>query len=459
MFRNVWQAIVSRGSVYRERDYETGGHLEEIRMLRRHQAKLLGYQSFADMSMETKMAGSVDNVKTMLENLLDTAKSAQQQELENLLEFAKSEDFKHDQLELWDMPYWKRRQQVSLFNYNEQEIQEYFPLSNVLNGLFDLCENLFDIRFKERSNASTWHKDVKFYDIFESHSDQPVAGFYLDPYARSSEKVRIHNNGWMVGIQSESQLTETKAISALIFNFDPPIGDKPSLLHFKDVKMLFNKFGHALQHLLSRTIYSEISGLSNIEWDAVEVSGCMLQHWLCNKSTIDRISSHYQSGDKLPSQAFESLMNVNTHMSGSDLCRELYLSALDLELHVTKTYWLDLVKKLWPHYRCFPLHKQDAHPCSFTQIFVDEWGAAYYSHIWSRMLAADLYGAFHEAGNDEKRIKEIGKRYRDTFLALGGSCPAGKIFRLFRGRDPSPKALLRSLGLKETAKTEEVYLT
>ncbi|RZC39037.1 Peptidase M3 domain containing protein [Asbolus verrucosus] len=447
---NIWQALVNRGSGYGDRDLATGIHLEEIRYARRDLAKLLGFETYADLSMETKMAGSIDNVNKMLTTLLERAKPAQDRELQSLYEFAVERGFQGGRIELWDVPYWRRKQQRSLFDYKEEDFKEYFPLPKVLEGLFHLCERLFNIVIKQRNNISTWHKDVKFYDIFEQHSSAPVAGFYIDPYARSDEKIRVQqSNGWMVGIQNQSRITETKPLAALVFNFEPPTGDKKSHLTFREVKYLFHKFGLALQHLLTRTNYSEVSGSSNIEWDAVEVSGHVLSHWLYNKEIIDSISCHCDSEDKLPSQMFASLMEAYKHLAGIDLSRELYLAALDLELHHSKDYWLDVVKKLWPEFRSFPLDKQDSHPCSFTQIFTEEWAAAYYSHIWSRMIAADVYSAFHEVQGDEQKILDVGKRFRDTFLALGGSSHPNRIFRRFRGRDPSPKALLSSLGLKK----------
>lgn len=255
----------------------------------------------------------------------------------------------------------------------------------------------------------------------------------------------------MVGIQNHSRIADTKPLAALIFNFESPTVETPTLLQYKEVTVLFQKFGHTLQHLLSRTDYSEVSGLSNLEWDAVEVSGNVLAHWLQNESTYSLISSHYKSEDKLPTKMFECLMNVHKHTAGLELSRELYLSALDMELHTTKTFWLDIVKKLWPMYRSFPLEKIDSHPCSFTQIFTEEWGAAFYSHIWARVIAADVYSAFHEVRDNEGQILDVAKRFRHTFLALGGSCDPNEVFRQFRGRDPSPKALLSSLGLRKKA--------
>lgn len=324
---------------------------------------------------------------------------------------------------------------------------KYFPLPKVLEGLFTLCERLFNISIRARSNISTWHKDVRYYDIFEEHSAEPIAGFYLDPYADSEVKLQ-QQNGWMVSIQNKSRIAGTNPLAALVFNFKAPTGDKAALLTFKEVSLMFHKFGQAMQHLLSRTTYGEVSGLSNIEWDAVEVCGHVLSQFLYNKNVISTISSHVDSEDPLPEHMFKSLINIRQHNAGLDLCRELYLSALDLKLHSNKEFWWEIVRELWPQYRSFPLAKNDAHPCSFTQIFCEEWAAAYYSHIWSRVIAADVYSAFHEVQTDEKEMQKVGKRFRDTFLALGGSCHPGEVFRKFRGRDPSPKALISSLGLK-----------
>ncbi|XP_019871362.2 uncharacterized protein LOC109599775 [Aethina tumida] len=445
---NMWQAMVSRGSSYRDKELTTSLNLEEIRFIRRDIAKILGYETYVDMSMETKMAGSASSVQNMIKGLLQYALPAQEIELNTLHEFAVERGFKEERLQLWDVPYWRRKQKKTLYNFDEDNIKEYFPLPKVLEGLFDLCEKLFNISIKQRSNVSTWYKDVKYYDVFEPHSSAPIAGFYLDPYARAQEKIRTQNAGWMVGIQNKSRVAETTPLAALIFNFEPPTAEHQSHLTFPEVKALFQRFGHLLMHVLTRTSYSELAGLSNVEWDAVEVSGHVLTHWLQNKEVIRSISCHRDSEDKLPDNLFEVLNNVHKHMAGLDLCRELYLSALDLELHSTKDFWLDIVKKLWPQYRLFPLDKYDSHPCSFTQIFSDEWGAAYYSHLWSRMIAADVYSAFHEVQNDEQKVVDVGKRFRDTFLSLGGSSHPSQTFRNFRGRDPSLKALINSLGLK-----------
>lgn len=360
--------------------------------------------------------------------------------------------FSTGSLNQWDIEYWKRKQRKTLFNFEEDQIREYFPLPKVLHGLFDLSEKLFNIVIKERSDIKAWHKDVKFFDIFEPHSSAPVAGFYLDLYSRRDEKIRAEESGgWMVSIRNHSFVSDTKPLAAIIFNFSPPGPPgqaRPSLLGFEEVKSLFHKFGFGLQHLLTRTKYSDVAGLSNVEWDAVEICGHVMANWLYDPKTLHSISCHYESEDPLPRTAIDSLISLRKHFAGQELCTQLYISNLDLEVYSKKDFWLDIVKKLYPNHFTLPLDKHDSHPCSLTEIFSGEWPAAYYSKIWSRIIAADIYGAFHESRNNEKLLLEVGKRFRDTYLSLGGSCHPGEVFRRFRGRDPSHKAILAMLGLK-----------
>lgn len=456
---NVWQAMVSRGSGYSDRELETSTHIEQIRSLRRDQAKLLGYESYADMSMETKMASSVQHVHSLISQLHEHAAPAQQRELESLTMFAQESGFGHDRLELWDVPYWRRKQRQVLFGFVEADYRHYFPLDNVLNGLWSLCNKLFGVDIKQRIGAdaaSTWHKDVRLFDVFDSGAGvEPIGSFYLDPYVRSGEKPRLtqpnaSSASWMVGIQSGSGVTQSKPLAALVFNLPSPSVTQPSLLSLKDVHTLFHRTGTVLQHILSKVRYGEVAGLSNVEWDVVEAGGHVLGHWLLDRRTVvDGLSCHWQTGEKLPEKMWDGMFAVHKHAAGLDLCRELYLSAIDLALYSSKNdFWLDLVKVNWPQYRPFPLTKQDSHLTSFSPIFSEEWAAAYYSHIWARVVAADIYGAFHEVGADDAKIGEVGRRYKDTFLALGGSCDPNTVFRRFRGRDPTPKALLKSLAFK-----------
>ncbi|KAL1399263.1 hypothetical protein pipiens_008350 [Culex pipiens pipiens] len=446
---NLWQADTRKCSNHTDKALENSTHLEVIRGLRKRQAKLLGYESFAHMSMETKMVESIDYLRGTLSELLQYARPALDNELASLEGFANANGFK-GKLDIYDVPYWRRRQLTDVHHFDKEALREYFPMPKVQQGLFNLAESLFDIKIVERtSGVDTWHEDVKFYDIFDAkHGTEPLAGFYTDLYSREEEKISVAgNSGWMVGIVNKSVVAQEKPLAALICNFPSPLYGKPSLLSLDDVQILFHKFGHALQHLLTETHYSELAGLSNVEWDAVEVSGHVLTHLLQDPDVIRSISSHYGTEQPLPEECILAIQKRHTHLAGYSLCRELYHSNLDLELHLNSDYWLDIVKKLYPLFHPFPLDKKDAHPCSMTPIFSGDWGAAYYSRLWSRLVAADVYSAFAEAKSKGDALPEAGRRFRSTFLASGGGCHPAEVFRQFRGRDPSPKALLQLLGI------------
>lgn len=450
---NIWNANMLKASGFADRQLTNSVHIEEIRHRRKTQAKLLGFETFAEMSMKTKMAGSVENCQTMIGNLLDAARSAQERELAELQQFAARNGLS-GRLEPFDVPYWRRKQLRGVYSFDEETIREYFPLPKVLTGLFALVESLFHIRICERSDVNTWHEDVKFYDVFDltdndgSGGGTPMAGFYLDLYSREDSKIAMKGTaGWHIGIRNRCGQSNTCPLSALIFNFSIPLYGKPSLLSLGDVKKLFTEFGHAMQHLLTRVEYSELAGLSNVEWDSVGVCGNVLVHVLHHPMTLKTISGHYSSDEQLPNALIDAIQVQRQHMAGLDLCQELYLSALDLELYTNTAFWGDIVKELWPQFMALPMDKKDSHLCSFAPIFSGEWAAAYYSHVWSRLLAADVYSAFYEVQDNLDAVHAVGKRFRETFLALGGACHPSEVFRRFRGRDPSPKALLKSLGL------------
>lgn len=448
---NVWQASTRRASIHKDKQLSNSVHVEEIRYLRKLQAQTLGYNSFVDMSMETKMAGNLKNVQNLITDLLSSSRPAQETELQKLAEFAAANGCQHS-FEMYDIPYWKFKQLQSIAPFDEDMIREYFPVNKVLSGLFDLCESLFQIKIVERS-ASVWHEDVKFYDIFDQNDGtKPLAGFYLDLYSRENDKIRMQpTSGWMVGIRNRCQVSDISPLSALIFNFQVPLYGKPSLLSFRDVETLFRNFGNSLQHLLTQVKYNEIAGLSNIEWDAVEVSGLVMSHMILHGNTLKNISGHYTTDQPLPDNLIEAIKTEKKHMAGYALSRELYLATLDLELYSKSNFWMEVVKELWPQFCLIPLEGKDSHVCSFSEIFSGDYPAAYFSHIWSKVIAADIYSNFYEVRNNEQNVQAVGKRFRDTYLSLGGSVHPSEVFRKFRGRDPSSKALLKMLGLNNLA--------
>lgn len=342
-------------------------------------------------------------------------------------------------------------------NYDEFTVQEYFPLQKVLSGMFELTSDLFKIKIVERESANydRWHEDVRYFDIFDESaggSGDPVGGFYLDLYSRDTEKPVAQQRGWTIGVRNRSQLTDSSPLAAMIFNFPAErVYKKPCLLTLRDVQLLFERFGYALQHLLTRANYCDVAGVSNIEWDAVNISSYVLSQFLYEPKVLSSISSHYKTADTLPETLIEAIQKKRTHLAGYDISQELFLSALDVELHTTKEFWPDVMRRLWEQFQVVPLDKRNSFPCSWTPVFSGAYGGAYFSDVWSKMVATDVYSAFYEAGEKGEKRAEIGQRYRDTFLALGGACSPSEVFRRFRGRDPSPKALISALDLNKAA--------
>ncbi|CAK9815319.1 Probable cytosolic oligopeptidase A [Anthophora plagiata] len=446
----VWREDVTKASVIHDKTVQTSSLLERIRQQRNQTANMLGYKTYADLSMQSKMAASVENVYNTFNILLATARPAQEYEIKEIHAFASERGLKGP-LQHWDIAYWGRQLFNAAHKHRKDNINNYFPLPKVLCGLFELIEMLFDVKIIESKKSDIWHKDVRFFDIFDlkRSSTDPISHFYLDPYARDNDKFRVTQDlGYMVPIQNKSKISGIKALAALIFNFTPPRDTTPSLLSFKDLQALFRQFGHMLQHTLTTVEYTDIAGFSFVEWDTIYISDYFLQNWLYEPSFLQGISCHQDTGEVIPLEIIEQIKQLKMHLSGYYLCKELYLSHFDLELHSSEEFWNNIMGRLWDKYFVLPAYKKDSHVCSFEQIFSGGWAAAYYSNIWSKMIAADLYNAFDDVSNKNKeQLKELGSRYRETFLSSGGIYSAREMFRKFRGRDPTPKALLKYSGL------------
>lgn len=457
---NVWQAYTRKASLVSIRELQNSTHIEEIRHWRYELAEVLGYKTYADMIMETKMIGGVPKAKQLIKELLQYARPNQELELHKLFDFAKKNGFNGKELEAHDIPYWRKKQILEVSNCDHDLIQDYFPLTKVLDGLFELTENLFKIKIVERKEKnSIWHPDVKYYEVFDlsksslaTDSSTPIAGFYMDLYDRDEQKLHSDDerqNGWNVVIRSRSKVSNATPLLSIIFNFTAPLYGKPCLLTLHDVYLLFNRFGHALQHLLTDANYSAVSGNTGVEWDAIAVSANVLGNIMYERDVLKSISEHVSTKEPLSDQLIDSIHSARFNLGGYKLSQELYFSAFDLELYSRKDFWLDILRRIWPQYQVLKLDKKDSHLCSMPELITGPFASAYFSHIHAHMLAADIHEAFLEAkkSNNPSDLEEVGKRFRQTFLALGGSVHSKEVFRRFRGRDPSPKALVTQWGL------------
>src|ERR687886_1457090 len=431
--------------------------MERILELRKEKAQLLGFNSYAELSLASKMAPNVEAVEKLLEELRRASYDAAVKDLEELKAFAASKGAQEaNDLKHWDISFWAERQREEKFAFSAEELRHYFPLPQVLDGLFTLVKRLFGVIVTAADGqAPVWHKDVRYFQIADE-TGSPIAYFYLDPYSRPQEK---RGGAWMDECIGRTKITENGTsttrlpVAYLVCNQTPPVDDKPSLMTFNEVETLFHEFGHGLQHMLTKVDYARAAGINNVEWDAVELPSQFMENWCYDRPTLMGMAKHYETGESLPEHYYQKLLAARHYRSGSAMLRQLHFSLVDLELHhryvpggqETPRHVRNRLAKATT---ILPPLPEDAFLCAFSHIFAGGYAAGYYSYKWAEVLSADAFAAFEEAGlANEDAIATTGKRYRDTVLALGGSLHPMEVFKAFRGREPSTAPLLRHNGL------------
>ena len=426
--------------------------ITRILSLKREQAKLLGYESYADLSLSRKMAGDVAAVQQMFDRLLAASLDPAKKELEEITALAQASGHAGSLLH-WDIAFWAERLREQTFAFTDEQLRPYFSLDRVLNGLFDLCDRLFGIRVQRADRtAPVWNADVRYYEVFDD-AGRHIAGFYLDPYSRPQDK---RGGAWMNDCVTRSiSATQIRLpVAHLVCNSTPPAGDVPSLMTFREVETLFHEFGHGLQHMLTAVDERDAAGINGVEWDAVELPSQFMEYWCLHRATLMNMARHYVTGDSLPEDLYEKLRQARTYRAATQMLRQLQLGMTDISLHHGynpdgEETPFDAEKRILSITSLLPPLPENRFLCSFQHIFAGGYSAGYYSYKWAEVLSADAFGAFEEAGVDnEPAVQRVGRRFRDTVLAQGGSRHPMEIFRDFRGRDPDPSALLRHSGLK-----------
>lgn len=453
----LYRGYIGRAS---DGDFDNRPLIDSILRLRREEAGLLGFESYAELSLSRKMAGTVTRAETLLEELRGASYDAARRELDELRRFKTERgagaEGEPAELAHWDVAYWSERMREARFDYSEEQIRPYFPMPRVLDGLFRLAERLFGIRVTASDGeVPVWHPDVRFFRV-RSLEGEDIAAFYLDPYSRPEEK---RGGAWMNEVVGRSRLFATEGRRArlpaayLVCNGSAPVEGKPSLMTFREIETLFHEFGHALQHMLTEVDYGLASGIRDVEWDAVELPSQFMENWCYHRDTLVSLSQHVDSGEPLPDELFEKIRAARTFQSGLGSLRQLNFGFLDLELHHRfepggRETPFDLQRRIAERTTVLPPLPEDRFLCGFSHIFQGGYAAGYYSYKWAEVLSADAFAAFEEAGLDRERtLAETGRRFRSTILALGGSESPMDVFKRFRGREPTTEALLRHSGL------------
>jgi oligopeptidase A len=451
----VYKAQVARAS---SGEHDNRPLIERILTLKGEQARRLGFANWAEVSLASKMAGSVAEVEQLLDELRAAAYPVAEQELEALRAIARRHGAPEaEDLKPWDVAFWAEKLRQESFELDSEALRPWFPLEQVLQGLFGLCQRLFDIRIvsTDPGEAPTWHPDVRYFRVLDGASGQPLAAFYLDPFSRPGSK---RGGAWMDECLGRSRTAAGEPVlpvAYLICNQSPPVGETPSLMTFEEVETLFHEFGHGLQHMLTTVDRPQAAGINNVEWDAVELPSQFMENWCYDRATLMGMGRHWQTGEPLPEADYQKLLAARTFMGGSATLRQVHFALVDLRLH---SAWSpeggqspeQLRRELARTTTVLEPIPEDAFLCAFSHIFAGGYSAGYYSYKWAEVLSADAFSAFEEVGLDvEDAVVATGRRFRDTVLSLGGSRSPAEIFEAFRGRPPSPEALIRHSGLVE----------
>ncbi len=441
--RAVYEAYVTRASDQGPHAgrWDNGPLMERILALRHEQARLLGFASYAEYALATRMAGSVDEVRRFLDELAAHAVPAARREFAELEAFARALDGL-ERLEAWDVAYYAERLRRERFRLSDEDLRPYFPAERVLEGLFALTERLFGVRVRERRGVDVWHPDVRFYELVDE--DGAVrGGFYLDLYARPHKR----GGAWMD--EYRNRTPGEWPVAYLTCNLSPPTAEAPALFTHDEVQTLLHEFGHGLHHMLTRVDCPSVAGINGVEWDAVELPSQFLESFAWEREALDLLARHWRTGEPLPDELYRRLRASRTFHAAMQTVRQLEFALFDLRLHaeydpargarIAET--LDEVRRAVAVVP-YPAWNRFAH--GFSHIFAGGYAAGYYSYKWAEVLSADAFEAFAEAGVLDRAT---GLRFRREVLEVGGARPAMASFVAFRGRPPAVEALLRQAGL------------
>ncbi|MGN6667572.1 MAG: M3 family metallopeptidase [Trinickia sp.] len=432
-------------------EWDNTANIAELLELRNEEARMLGYRNFAEVSLVPKMADTPDQVAAFLEDLAQRARPYAEKDWEELRAFA-AQELGLSELEPWDVAFAGERLREKRYAFSENEVKQYFPEQAVVQGLFKVAQTLFGVKIR-RDEAPVWHPDVRFFRV-EDDAGALRAQFYLDLYAREGKR----GGAWMDDARSRHKRTDGSVqtpVAYLTCNFSAPVGGKSACFTHDEVITLFHEFGHGLHHMLTRVEELGVSGINGVEWDAVELPSQFLENFCWEWDVLADMSSHVDSGEKLPRALFDKMIAAKNFQSGLAMLRQIVFSMYDMQLHTSfdpqgAQSANELARAINERYHVIPQASFSRWPNTFSHIFAGGYAAGYYSYKWAEVLSADAYAAFEDAAQTTQgSVLDVatGTRYRQEILEVGGSRPAMESFKAFRGRTPTIDALLRHNGM------------
>ncbi|MBN1971144.1 MAG: M3 family metallopeptidase [Candidatus Delongbacteria bacterium] len=445
--RTLWLKNVTKAT---EGDLDNRPLMVKILKLRQKKAELLGFKTYADYSLEKKMAESPEVVMNFLTDISDKLVPISDQEYNDLKDYiGKETGTRPDEVMPWNNSYWSNKLQEDKYSYNSNEVREYFEVNNSLEGLFTICKSIFGLTFKKEEGIPVWHKDVTVYSIWDEINELR-SYVYIDLYPRSGLK---RAGAWMSGLRSGKNDENGKVIPVVGVhcNFTEPVGDMPALLTYDELQTLFHEFGHALHGALSKTELSSTSG-TNVAWDTVELPSSFMENFVRNEKSLKLLTKHYKTGEPMPESLMKKLLDSNEFQKAMFVKRQITFGMFDLTLHhieAPKGTDVDshaVFEQTHKRFNVGPYRNESHFEAGFAHIFAGGYAAGYYSYMWANILEADAFSYFEE--NDDILSREKGRLFMENILEKGNSEDMNILFEKFRGRPVSNKPLLKRFGLK-----------
>ena len=444
----IYRAYVTRASeLSDEGKFDNTANVEQTLANALKTAKLLGFKTYAELSLATKMADTPEQVLNFLHDLARRAKPFAEKDFAEIKAFAR-ESLNIEDPQSWDLSYAAEKLRQAKYAFSETEVKKYFPISKVLAGLFAQIKKLYGIELAEKT-VPVWHKDVRYFEL--KQDGQTIGGVYMDLYAREGKR----GGAWMDGYKGRRRFADGMLqlpTAYLVCNFTPPVGDKEARLSHDEIITLFHETGHGLHHLLTQVDEVGVSGINGVEWDAVELPSQFMENFVWEYDVLAQMSSHEETGAVLPKELFDKMHAAKNFQRGMFLVRQMEFALFDMEIYHQEDEgrlkeWPQILDKVRQEVAVTQPPAYNRFALSFSHIFAGGYAAGYYSYAWAEVLSADAYAAFEESDD----VAETGRRFWKEILAVGGSRSAAESFKAFRGREPSLDALLRHSGFDNAA--------
>lgn len=440
--RQLYHAYSTRASELDEAKWDNTANINRILQIAAHEAHLLGFNNYAELSLATKMADTPAQVLTFLHDLASRAKPFAEKDLAEVTAFAQQELGLND-IQPWDLTYASEKLRQAKYAFSQTEVKKYFPADRVLAGLFAQIDKLYGVHFIEKK-VPVWHPDVRYFELEQNGAT--IGGVYMDLYARTGKR----GGAWMNDYRGRRRFTSGNhagqlqtPIAYLVCNFTPPVAGNTARLSHDEILTLFHETGHGLHHLLTQVDELGVSGINGVEWDAVEMPSQFMENFVWEYDVLAGMSSHQDTGAPLPKELYEKMLAAKNFQSGMWMVRQMEFALFDMEIYSQPdSNWQQILQDVRHEVAVIEQPEFNRFAHSFSHIFAGGYSAGYYSYSWAEVLSADIYAAFEEEANAEA----TGQRFWREVLAVGGSRPAMESFKAFRGREPNIDALLRHCG-------------